>query len=229
MPRSTLVRPPLLAALAVLLGGSAAAQVPGDPPSAAPVPARPAAPPAGTFLLGAGVDGGAFDHVLGRWTPGVALQAGYERRVGGARSHFALRLAGDYWRSGGNALTGYAPELPGAAPYRRSTRLYGASLLGVVQLRTRGVVRPYALAGAGVYQYVGVNQTAGPGGSPQEVLLLDGDRGTAPATTVGVGVSAQVGGVTPFAELRLTNLLGQRTVNVPLTRMPLTLGARVRF
>lgn len=221
-PRPRLVLP--AAMFLALVGAPAAAQV-----APAPAASAPAAPPAGTFLLGAGVDGGAYDHVLGRWTPGVALQVGYERRVGGAGSRYALRLAGDYWRSGGNVLNAYTPTLPGAAPFRRSTRLYGANLLGVVQLRTRGAVRPYALAGAGVYQYVGVNETSGPGGGPQQVLLINGDRGTAFAATAGLGVSARVGPVTPFAELRLVNLLGAQTASTQPQRMPLTLGARLAF
>ncbi len=227
MPRRShprLLRPAAVAL--ALVGVPAAAQVAPAPP------ARTASGPAGTFLAGAGPDLGGWDHVLGRRTPGLGLQLGYERRVGPAGSRFALRFAGDYWRSGRHELTYVRPAAEGV-PYRRSSQVYGANALGVFQLRAGGAVRPYALAGIGVYQTVSRNQ-ATVGGGTLAVLPLRNDRVTSLAYTAGLGVSARVGRVTPFAELRFVQLdnlagLGRERTNVSATRTPLTVGVRASF
>ncbi len=205
----------------------------------APVPATPATPaasaapvasaaPAGTWLIAAGTDLNSWDNVLGRMTRGVALQLGYERRIGRAGSPFALRVAGEYWRSGGATFRPFNPADP-ANPYafRRTTAIVGGSVLGVVRLPALGRVRPYALGGVGVYQYSGRSEARVPGGGT--VVYQPGDRATSFAWSAGLGASMRVGPVTPYVELRHVRMGGLQGSGVSSGRQPLTLGVRLTF
>jgi len=226
-------RPWLAAALVAVTGARAGAQVVRSPlpPPAAPVTAPDSAPPAGTFLFSVGTDISSWDNALARSTPGVAVQAGYQRRVGPAGSRFAARVSGDYWRSSGGTYQ-RPNEFDVASPhtFRRNTSIVGGSVLGVMNLRTSGIFRPYALGGGGVYQYSGVNQTALPNGGPT-VVDRPGERITSFAYNVGLGSSLRVGPVTPFTEFRLIRLTSQEMQNngTSSLRMPVSVGARIKF
>lgn len=213
----------------VLFGTPASAQT--EPAPATPLAAtQPARTPAGALVFSLGTDVNARDRVLARNTPGVALQLGYERRLGGAGSPFALRLAGDYWRSGGGTFTPFNAADP-ANPYtfRRHTSIVGGSLFGVYHLPSLGAVRPYALAGIGVYQYSGINETDPlPGGGTVVYGGFGGpDRKTSFGYGGGLGASAQLGRISPFAEFRFMRLSGLQQSPVSSTRQPVALGVRI--
>jgi opacity protein-like surface antigen len=214
------------AGLLVAIAAPARAQT-APAPAARATPAA-AQPPAGTWLAAAGTDLNAWDHVLGRSMRGVAVQLGYERRVGRPGSPFALRVAGEYWRSGGGTFAPFNPADP-ANPYtfRRTTATVGGSVLGVVRLPALGPVRPYALGGVGVYQYSGRNEARLPGGAT--AVYQPGDRATSFAWSAGLGASMQVGPVTPYVELRHMWLGGFESTNVSGERAPLTFGVRLSF
>jgi opacity protein-like surface antigen len=229
-------RPALAAAMTTV--ALAAVALVGPPLHAQMAPAAPVAPaapePAGSWVASAGTDAAGRDHLLGRHTGGLAVQAGYQRRLGPAQSRFAVRLAGDYWRSGGNTYQRInVSDLASPYTFRRTTSIVGGSVLGVMHLRTGGAFRPYALAGVGVYQYSGVNETAPIRSGAFSATVVDnpGDRITSFAYSGGVGASLHLGRVTPFAELRMVRLTGQAMTNssVSPVRMPLALGVRVAF
>lgn len=226
MLRSTPPAPAWSTAVLLALGAAPAIA------QTAPAASAPTSPPAGSFVFAAGTDASAWDRALGRGTPGLAVQAGYQRRLGPAGSRFAVRLAGDYWRAGGGTYTAPNELAPGGLyTFRRKTSIVGGSVLGVMDLRTRGAFRPYTLAGVGVSQYSGVNETAPLFDGGSTVVDRPGDRITAFAYSAGLGASLQVGRITPFAELRVVRLAGQQMDNssVSSVRTPLTLGARFSF
>lgn len=206
------MRPVVLLAAATLAAAHAAA---------AQTPA-----PAGRFLLSVGTD--ALGSDFGTSTPGIAAHGGYERRIGGAGSPFSLRLAGDYWRTA-RTFTGDLRDGSGPMTVHRTTNLFGGSLLGVVQMPALGALRPYALAGVGVQQYANRNEgdivPTGPN-TAHQVIYLPPVRVNTMSYTGGLGASARVGRVTPFAEARLTILPGLGSLGVPQVRAPLTVGFR---
>jgi hypothetical protein len=213
------------AALLIALDAACAAAQSVAPRAAPPGPASPQ--PRGAFVLSAGADGLGRD--FGDAAPGIAAHAGYERRIGGARSPFALRLAGDYWRAG-RTFTAY-DQLDNMRPLdvRRTTTIVGGSLLGVVRVPALGAVRPYALAGVGVQQYANRNETDWvpfDSRSASKVVYLPAVRANTMSYTGGVGASARVGRVVPFAEARITVLPGLGDLRVQQVRAPLTLGVR---
>src|SRR5687768_1870537 len=99
--------------------------------------------PAGRFIVSAGTDALARD--FGDATPGIAAHGGYERRIGGPLSRFALRVAGDYWRTG-RIFTANLNDGQGPIDVRRTTTIVGGSLLGVLRLPDHRALRPYVLA-----------------------------------------------------------------------------------
>jgi opacity protein-like surface antigen len=112
---------------------------------------------------------------------------------------------------------------------RRTTTIVGGSLLGVVRLPALGAVRPYALAGVGVQQYANRNETDWvpfDSRSASKVVYLPPVRANTMSYTGGVGASARVGRVVPFAEARITVLPGLGDLGVQQVRAPLTLGVR---
>jgi opacity protein-like surface antigen len=209
---------------AVTLGAAPlAAQTAGAPVGAAPAGLQARA---GAFVTSVGTDALARD--AGVAALGVAAHAGYERRVGGPGSRFAVRLAGDYWRAG-RSYTGDLNDGQGPLDVRRTTTLVGGSLVGVAHLPTLGAVRPYALAGAGVQQYASRNETdwvPGAGGSAAKVVYRSPVRINTASYTAGLGASAAVGRVTPFVEARATLLPGLGHAGYPGLRAPVTFGVR---
>ena len=220
-----IARAATLVAAATLAGTPALAQSAAEPaPSPAPSPAPPRR--AGAFFLSVGTD--ALGHDLGDATPGIAAHAGYERRIGGARSPFSLRVAGDYWRTG-RSYTADLHDGNGPLDIRRTTTLVGGSVLGVLRLPTFGSVRPYALAGVGLQQYANRNESALiPTGvnTGWRVVYLPPVRVNAVSYTGGFGASARLGGLTPFVEARVTVLPGLGNLGVQQVRAPLTFGLR---
>jgi hypothetical protein len=182
--------------------------------------------PAGRFVLSAGTD--ALGRDFGDATPGIAAHAGYERRIGGPLSPFALRIAGDYWRTG-RMFTANLNDGQGPIDVRRTTTIVGASLLGIVRLPASGTVRPYVVAGVGVQQYANRNETDWvPSGinTASKIVYLPPVRVNTISYTGGVGASARLGRVTPFVEARLMVLPALRETGVQRVRAPLTLGVR---
>ena len=181
---------------------------------------------AGAFFLSAGTDGLGRD--FGDATPGLAAHAGYERRLGGARSPFALRIAGDYWRTG-RSFTSDRHDGQGPLNVHRTTTLVGGSVLGVLRLRARGAVQPYVLAGLGLQQYANRNESelvpAGPN-TAYRVVYLPPVRVNTVSYTGGLGATARVGRLTPFVEGRLMVLPGVGNLGVQQVRAPLTVGLR---
>jgi opacity protein-like surface antigen len=181
--------------------------------------------PAGRFIVSAGTDALARD--FGDASPGIAAHAGYERRIGGARSPFSLRLAGDYWRTG----RVFNANVDGQGPMdvRRTTTIVGGSLLGVLRLPTYRALRPYALAGVGVEQYANRNETdwipTGPN-TGWKVVYLPPVRVNTISYTAGFGASTYVGRLTPFFEARVMVLPALDGIGVQSVRAPLTLGLR---
>jgi hypothetical protein len=205
----------LLFAAAILCGTSAIAQT-----------AQAPSQPAGRFILSAGTDALARD--FGDATPGISAHAGYERRMGGARSPFALRIAGDYWRTG-RTFTGNLNDGQGPIDVRRTTTIVGGSLLGVLRLPAYRALRPYALAGVGVQHYANRNETDWvPTGinTATKIVYLPPVRVNTISYTGGVGASARVGRMTPFVEARLMVLPALGDIGVQRVRGPLTLGVR---
>lgn len=193
-----------------------------------PQPSTAAQSIGGGVTISAGMD--AFGRDGGRTTPGLVLQAGYERRVGGAASPFAVRLAGDYWRTGSDFST---PRTDGAGSIgvRRTTTIAGGGLLGIVRLPTLGVFSPYALAGTGVQRYARRFQPdfvpLPQGGSASPASSLPPSlRETTLSFTGGVGAAARLRGVTLSAEARLTALPGLSALGVQSWRAPVTFGVR---
>ncbi len=182
--------------------------------------------PAGRFIFSAGTDALARD--FGDATPGIAAHGGYERRIGGPLSPFALRIAGDYWRTG-RTFTGNLNDGQGPLNVRRTTTIVGGSLLGVLRLPAYRALRPYALAGVGVEQYANRNETDWvPLGSnvASKTVYLPPVRVNTISYTGGLGASVRIGRVTPFAETRIMVLPALRDIGVQRVRAPLTLGVR---
>ncbi len=181
---------------------------------------------AGRFILSVGGDAVARD--FGDATPGIAAHAGYERRIGGARSPFALRIAGDYWRTG-RTFSANLNDGRGPIDVRRTTTIVGGSLLGVLRLPTVRSLHPYALAGVGVEQYANRNETDWvPTGinSASKTVYLPPVRVNTISYTGGLGASARVGRFTPFVEARVMVLPALGDIGVQNVRAPLTLGVR---
>jgi hypothetical protein len=181
--------------------------------------------PAGRFILSAGTD--ALGRDFGDATPGIAAHAGYELRMGGPTSLFAIRIAGDYWRTG----RVYSANLDGQGPIdvRRTTTIVGGSLLGMLRLPSYRALRPYALAGLGVQQYANRNETDWvPTGvnTASKIVYLPPVRVNTISYTGGVGASARLSRVTPFVEARIMVLPALHDIGVQSVRAPLTLGLR---
>jgi hypothetical protein len=182
--------------------------------------------PAGRFILSAGTDALARD--FGDAAPGVAAHGGYERRIGGPHSPFALRIAGDYWRTG-RVFTANLNDGQGPIDVRRTTTIVGGSLLGVVRLPAYRALRPYVLAGVGVEQYANRNETDWVPidiNSATKIVYLPPVRVNTISYTGGVGASMRVGPMTPFIEARVMVLPALRDIGVQSVRAPLTLGLR---
>jgi hypothetical protein len=210
MPRSI-----VLFAAATLCGAPAVAQT-----------AQAPSQPAGRFILSAGTDALARD--FGDAAPGIAANAGYERRIGPPGSPFALRLAGDYWRTG-RMFTANLDDGQGPIDVRRTTTIVGGSLLGVLRLPAYRSLRPYALAGVGVQQYANRNETDWVPTSINtawKIVYLPPVRVNTISYTTGVGASARLGRMTPFVEARLMVLPALGDIGVQSVRAPLTLGVR---
>lgn len=229
-PRATAraTRPAACVAALVVALGTAATR------GAAQAPTAPQASPIAALVVSAGGDLSGFDddHDLGRGrSPGLVLRLGYEQRIGGPRSPFALRFEGEHWRSGRTFVQNDAGSPAGPLTFRRTNTLVGGSVLGVWQFPALGAVRPYVLAGGGIVQYSRRSETdpvsVGPGATWQAVLSPT--RVTSASYTVGVGANRQVGRVALFAEARVVTLPGLRDRGVTATRWPLTLGARLGF
>jgi hypothetical protein len=188
--------------------------------------AQTASQPAARFIVSAGTDALARD--FGDAAPGIAAHAGYERRVGGPLSPFALRIAGDYWRTG-RMFKVDLNDGQGPLDVRRTTTIVGGSLLGVLRLPAYRALRPYALAGVGVEQYANRNETDWvPLGSnvASKTVYLPPVRVNTISYTGGLGASVRIGRVTPFAETRIMVLPALRDIGVQRVRAPLTLGVR---
>jgi hypothetical protein len=182
--------------------------------------------PAGRFILSAGTD--ALGRDFGDAAPGIAGHVGYERRIGGQRSPFALRIAGDYWRSG-RTFTGNLNDGQGPFDVRRTTTIGGGSLLGVLRLPAYRALRPYALGGVGVVQYANRNETDWvPTGvnTATKIVYLPPVRVNTITYTGGIGASARMGRMTPFFEARIMVLPALGDIGVQNVRAPLTLGIR---
>ena len=208
-------RPLMLLAAATLCGTPAVAQTTQAPSQ-----------PAGRFILSAGTDALARD--FGDATPGIAAHAGYERRIGGPRSTFALRIAGDYWRTG-RIFTGDLNDGQGPLDVRRTTTIVGGSALGILRLPDYRALRPYVLAGVGVQQYANRNETDWvPTGinTATKIVYLPPVRVNTISYAGGLGASARVGHMTPFIEARIMVLPALDDIGVQSVRAPLTLGVR---
>jgi len=194
--------------------------VSGDPSTAATAP-----PSKSAFVLSAGTD--VLGRDFGDATPGLSGHAGYERRIGGAGSPFAIRIAGDYWRTSRTFIADVAGQ--GPRDVERTTTIVGGSALGVLRLPSLSALRPYALAGVGVQQYANRNETPWvPSGTntASKSVYLPPVRVNSIAYSGGLGASMRVGNVTPFAEVRLVYLPGLSELGVQQVRSPLTLGVR---
>ena len=148
--------------------------------------------------------------------------------MGGARSPFALRIAGDYWRTG-RTFTGNLNDGQGPIDVRRTTTIVGGSALGILRLPDYRALRPYVLAGVGVQQYANRNETDWvPTGinTATKIVYLPPVRVNTISYTGGVGASARVGRTTPFVEARLMVLPALGDIGVQRVRGPLTLGVR---
>ena len=210
-----MLRSALLVAAATLSAAPAVAQTPQAPSQRA-----------GRFILSAGTDALAQD--FGDATPGIAAHAGYEHRIGRPLSPFSLRIAGDYWRTG-RTFTGNLNDGQGPFDVRRTTTIVGGSLLGVLRLPAYRALRPYALGGVGVVQYANRNETDWvPTGvnTATKIVYLPPVRVNTISYTGGIGASARVGRMTPFAEARIMVLPALGDIGVQNVRAPLTLGLR---
>jgi opacity protein-like surface antigen len=182
--------------------------------------------PAGRFVLSAGTD--ALGRDFGDATPGIAAQAGYERRIGGMRSPFSLRIAGDYWRTG-RVFSTNLNDGQGPIDVRRTTTIVGGSLLGVLRLPDYRALRPYALAGVGVEQYANRNETDWVPTSintASKIVYLPPVRVNTISYTGGMGASWRLGPVTPYFEARIMVLPALGDLGVQNVRAPVTLGLR---
>ena len=182
--------------------------------------------PSGRFILSAGTDPLARD--FGDATPGIAAQAGYERRLGGRISRFAVRIAGDYWRTG-RVFTANLNDGQGPIDVRRTTTIVGGSLLGVLRLPDYRALRPYVVAGVGVEQYANRNETDWVPTSTTtatKIVYLPPVRVNTISYTGGGGASARLGRMTPFVEARIMVLPALDDIGVQSVRAPLTLGIR---
>jgi len=182
--------------------------------------------PTGRLLAAVGTDPLARD--FGDAAPGIAGHAGYERRVGSARSSFAVRVQGDYWRTG-RVFTADLNDGQGPRDVRRTTTIVGGSLLGVVRLSDYRALRPYLVGGFGVAQYANRNETdwipIGPDAATK-IVYLPPVRVNTITYTVGAGATFRVGRVTPFVEARTMVLPALGDIGTQNVRTPLTLGIR---
>jgi hypothetical protein len=209
------LRPVVLFVAAMLSGAPAVAQTTQAPSQ-----------PAGRFILSAGTD--ALGRDFGDATPGIAAHVGYELRMGGPTSPLAIRIAGDYWRTG-RVYSANLNDGQGPIDVRRTTTIVGGSLLGVLRLPSYRALRPYALAGVGVQQYANRNETDWvPTGvnTAWKIVYLPPVRVNMSSYTGGVGASARIGRMTPFAEARIMVLPALDNIGVQSVRAPLTLGVR---
>ncbi len=208
------LRPLVLFAAAILCAAPAVAQTTQAPSQ-----------PASRFIVAGGTD--ILGREFGDATPGIAAHGGYERRIGGRLSAFALRIQGDYWRTD----RVFTANVDGQGPLdvRRTTTIVGGSLLGVLRLPAYRALRPYALAGFGVQQYANRNETDWvPTGinTAWKIVYLPPVRVNTISYTGGLGATARVGGLTPFIEARIMVLPALDGIGVQSVRAPLTLGVR---
>jgi hypothetical protein len=224
--RCSRVRVVLLAlSLGVPLGTAADAQV------AAPAAPPPPPAPAGRFLLGGGADLLATER--GPATPGLALHAGYERRLGA--SAFGLRVEGTFWQRGtryDGAVYGPDGPVPVGSVARVRT-VAGLNLLGTYRFGVLpvGGLRPYALAGVGVQrvsQREATDWTSAGGtlGGRSSVVVRPTLRATSAAFTGGFGVDAPLGPRTMFVETRATMMPGGAATLGQGITVPVTVGFR---
>jgi hypothetical protein len=175
---------------------------------------------AGGFVLAAGAD--AAPTLAERYAPALAVHAGYERRLGGARSPFALRVAGDYWRQ---------DFRDGARSANQVTTIHGAGVYASYA-PSAGRVRPYLLGGVGIRHVALRSETdrlhLGPGMSSSMVFAAE--RRNSIVYVAGLGLSTRVGPTSLFMEARATFLPGGvPQVGRDATRgllLPITLGVR---
>lgn len=205
MPRRAARR----AIAAACFGGVFGAVFAGAARAQAPAPA----PATGQFVVGGGLD--LSDGYWNRaQNPGLALQAGYERRLG--RSRVGLRLEGTYWRQRASSFgvlsdADLARGLTGAGLFR-TVQIGGLNVLGTYQFAPAARVRPYALAGVG-YQRLSEGRRFWLAGSPEAVAAAGlPPAGRAPvnslAYTGGLGLAVPLGRGALFAEGRVTGLPG---------------------
>ena len=212
----------LLLTAATLCGAPALAQT-----AQAPTPGQPA----NRFSVSAGTD--ALGRDFGDATPGIAAHGGYERRIGGPLSPFAIRIAGDYWRT--DRVFTANIQNHGPMDVNRITTIVGGSVLGMLRLPSYRALRPYALAGVGVAQYANRNETDWipiPNESGESInsawktVYLPPVRTNMVSYTAGFGASLPVGRVTPFFETRIMVLPALGDIGVQNVRAPLTVGLR---
>lgn len=212
-----MLRPLALVAVATLGAAPAIAQTVQTPSQ-----------PAGRFILSAGTD--ALGRDFGDASPGIAAHGGYERRIGGRFSPFALRIAGEYWRTDRVFTANF--ENHGPMDVNRMTTIVGGSLLGVLRLPSYRALRPYALAGIGVVQYANRNETDWipipheSVNSAWKMNYLPPVRMNMMSYTGGFGASIPMGRMTPFVEARIMVLPKLGDVGVQNVRAPLTFGLR---
>jgi hypothetical protein len=164
--------------------------------------------PAGRFVIGGGADLLATER--GPVTPGLALQAGYERRLGA--SPFGLRVEGTLWQRGtryDGAVVGPTGPQP-VGPVARIRTISGANLLATYRVGVMGAVRPYLLGGVGVYQSSLRNETdwtregADGGAGRSKITVLPPVRINGAALTGGLGFDVPMGRRAFFVEARAT-------------------------
>ncbi len=206
------LRPLVLFAAAILCAAPAVAQTTQAPSQ-----------PASRFIVAGGTD--ILGREFGDATPGIAAHGGYERRIGGRLSPFALRIQGDYWRTD----RVFTANVDGQGPMdvRRTTTIVGGSLLGMLRLPDYRALRPYLLAGVGIEQYANRNETdrvpIGPS-SATKIVYLPPVRLNMASYTGGVGASTRMGRLTPFVEARVMVLPVLGEIGVQNVRAPLTVG-----
>jgi opacity protein-like surface antigen len=185
-------------------------------------------PPAGRFVVGAGVD--PLSTERGPSTPGFAFTAGYERRLGDSPA--SLRVEWNHW-SRGVRYDGIVDGQPVPSIARIRT-IYGANLLGLWQFAPTSRVRPYALAGLGVQQISLRNETDWVPGEREntgsKIVTQRPIRVNSVAYTAGFGLDVPVGRFSLFGEGRATvlpaGMLRDGRGRVQGIVTPLTLGVR---
>lgn len=188
----------VLGALALALASTAHGQSPSSHPST------------GRFVLGGGLDA-LDDNWHASPNPALALQGGYERRLGASR--FGVRVEGTYWRRSAS-LDGYTSgeDYANGVVSRRLNRtvsIGGVNVLGTYQFAPAARVRPYALAGIG-YQRLSERRSysALHDGVAASLLTPLSAGANSVAYTGGLGFDVPLGRAALFVEGRLTRLPG---------------------